>query len=316
MIRLMTPCRPCKKEQLEASLSLLEAYVGDRYPVGIEIVGPWNDFFDPKIIKEIKRSLQDLPSSFFLSLHAPFEGKISSKRNFFNSKQGFCNLLSVMRLADELGVDLVNLHSSMLLSYASLSKIGSKKKNGMEIYRKKATDKVLAGLTDVRFLLGKACGQKICVENVPYAWGGNSILDSKRMIYEACFVEPEDFLQIINPKANIFATIDVCHLAMVYDSSQLLAEIKKLGKGLGHIHLSDLGGVWQPFISLAKEGAVLGEGRIGEKVFKELLCYFLEYAKEQDLSLLLEINDKEFVKRENLRKSFRILMEWLKELDR
>ncbi len=316
MLRLMTPCRPCKKEQLEASLNLLKAYVGDRYPVGIEIVGPWNDFFDPKIIKETKRNLQDLPPSFFLSLHAPFEGKIGSKRNFFSSKQGFRNLFSVMRLADELGVDLVNLHSSMLLSCASLSKIGNKEEKGVEIYRKKAIDKVLAGLTDIRFLLGRACGQKICVENVPYTWGGDSILDPKRMIYEVCFVKPEDFLKIINPKANIFATIDVCHLSMVYDSSQLLAEIKKLGKGLGHIHLSDLGEIWQPFISFSKEGTVLGEGRIGEKVFKELLRYFLEYSKEQDLGLVLEINDEEFVKRENLRKSFKILMKWLKELDR
>ena len=315
MLRLITPCRPCKKEQLEASLDLLGVYVGDRYSVGIEIVGPWNDYFDPKIIEQTKKNLQGLPKSVFLSLHAPFDIKKGSKRNFFSSEQGFQNFLKVVKLADEIGANLVNFHSSLLLSYKDLKKMQKAGDENVKIYKTRSIMKVKRALEDVQFIAGNGASRKLCLENVYYVLSGDSILNPEKMIYETTFVEPEDFLRVINPAANIFATIDVCHLSMVYDSSQLLAKIKKLGKGLGHIHLSDSGGIWQPFVSPAKEGAVLGEGRIGEKVFKELLCYFLEYSKKQDLGLVLEINDKEFVRRENLRESFKRLINWLKESD-
>lgn len=155
---------------------------------------------------------------------------------------------------------------------------------------------------------------RICVENVPHCLAVDRVVDPEEAIYELCFVEPEDFLEIANPNKNIFATIDVCHLAQVYDSSQLLNQIQKLGRGLGHIHLSDLGGIWQPFINLVKENVIPGNGRIGEKAFKELLCYFLEYSEKQDLGIVLEINDKDSIRFEESKESFGKITDWLKDL--
>jgi sugar phosphate isomerase/epimerase len=139
-------------------------------------------------------------------------------------------------------------------------------------------------------------------------------LDPQKAFYEICFVDLSDFEKIVCSANNIFATVDVCHLAQVFDSSQLLDQIQRLGKGLGHVHFSDVGSIWCPFISLVKEGVTLGDGRIGKRVCKELLHYFLEYSKKQDLAIVFELHDENFKELEESRESLIRTMEWLETL--
>lgn len=304
----MTSCWPKDKTQLEVKIRLLKECVGNEHPVGLEIGLGMDDLNNPSMLKKIKANLEELPDSVYLSLHGPYDFKKGSKRNFFQSEEGFANLLKTTQLADEIKAELINIHANRFISYMEL-----KKKQSDLISFKEAS---IQGIKrDLQRLIKEAKpSQKICIENMPYFIGVDRVIDPEEAFYELCFVDPEDFLEIANPKKNIFATIDICHLAQVYDSSQLLSQIQKLGRGLGHIHLSDLGNIWQPFINLTEEGVIPGNGRIGEKVFKELLRYFLEFSEKQDLSIVLEINDKDLTKLEESKESFGKITDWLKDL--
>ncbi|MBI2450075.1 MAG: TIM barrel protein [Candidatus Nealsonbacteria bacterium] len=309
MLALQVPCRVTDGEQLRAKLGLLEDYKDTGYQFGIEIVGPWNDFFSLKNVKVIQKSLRSLPESLYLSLHAPYDARVNWKRNFFSSDKGFTNLLHVFYLADFFGVHLVNLHASLFCTNDELRKISAA--GNLEIRKRELIERVGAVLAEAH---SRYPQQKICLENMPYCWDHDLAPDPNDMIYETCFVDLKDFLSVVNPGNNIFATVDTCHLAAVYDSSQLLGEIKQLGGGLQHVHFTDIKRVWQPFVSLAEEGVVPGEGRIGEKIFKELLRYFSEFSLGQDLSIVLEINDKNLIELTNLKTSLKKTVGWLDEL--
>jgi len=311
-LRLMVPCRVSDERQLEAKIRVLRELVRDEYPIGLEIRTEMDDIYNPLILEKTKVNLEKLQESVFLSLHGPFELKRGSKRNFFSSEEGFENLVKTIKFAEEIEADLINIHAHLFVSYDELRKM--EQNNKIESFKRVSIQKVKRDLQKLRQTISPEI--KICVENMPYCLTSDTVLDPQEIIYELCFVDPEDFLQIVEPENNIFTTIDVCHLAQVYDSSRLFYQIQRLGRGLGHIHLSDLGNIWQPFIGLAKEGVIPGNGRIGERVFKEILGYLLEFSEKQDLGIVLEIDDKDFIKLEESKKSFKRVMGWLKELKR
>lgn len=312
MLRLMLPCRGSDKRELERRVQLLEECVGDEYPVGLEIwIHGMDEFYNPLILRKIKANLKEITGRMFLSIHGPIEIEKGSKRNFFQSEKDLKNLLKLIQLADEIGASLINIHVHSFLSYDELKERARKK--DLESFKRTSIQRIKR---DIQRLREVTSSQKICLENVAYSSTAGSVLDPQETIYELCFVEPKNILEIIDPEKNVFATIDICHLAQVYDSSQLLNQIQKLGRGLGHIHLSDLGNVWRPYISLAEEGVIPGNGRIGEKVFKELLGYLLGYTKTQDLGIVLEIKDESFIKPEESRESLKRVVRWLKELKR
>ena len=309
-IRLMSPCRVSDERQLKAKIEALRGLVGDEYSIGLEIRIEMDDIYNPLVLEKAKANLEKLQEPIFLSLHGPFEIKKGSKRNFFSSEQGFENLLKTVQFAEEIEIDLINIHAHSFASYNELGKIVQN--DELESFKKASIQRAKRGLQRLRQTISSKI--KVCVENMPYCLTADTVFDPREVIYELCFVDPNDFLQIVEPENNIFATIDVCHLAQVYDSSQLLSQIQKLGKGLGHIHLSDLGNIWQPFISLVKEGVIPGDGRIGERFFKEILEYLLKFSEKQDLGVVLEIDDEDLTKLEESRESFTRAIKWLKEL--
>jgi len=294
---------------------LLQEFFGDKYPIGIESFGYWSDYFDPFLFSVAKKNVEELmPKSIALSLHAPFPAKPHSIQDFFAFQQGFSSLKKMLDLADELGAELINFHASPLLTYDELRELSEHKK--IVAHKEKAIRLVKSRFERVQSLPCRKIPKKICIENVLYTCGHDKELDPAKMIYTIDFVDPMEIMEVNNPAKNIYTTIDVCHLVCAYDSSQLLEKIKLLGKGLGHVHFSDAGQVWTPFMNLGIEGAIPGQGRIGEKVGKELLAYFLEFSKEQDLSIVFEIKDKDYVRLEETKKSFEIIRGWLDELDK
>jgi len=310
-MRLMTPCSLNDKRQIKSKIALLKKYVRTEYPFGLEARVSMNDFSNPSVFESGISELKKLPKSVFLSLHGPIELKKGSKKNFFASEQGFQNLVKTVELANAIGAELINIHAHLFLSFDEAK---TTNRNDLVKIKKASMAKVKKDLE--RLIREVHPPQKICIENVPYCLTADTVLDPREMLYEFCFVDPYDFREIVAPEKNIFATIDVCHLAQVYDSSQLLEKTKKLGRGLGHIHLSDTVNIWQPFISLVEEGVIPGKGRIGERVFKELLGYFLKYSEKHDLSILIEVHDKDFTKLAESKESFKIVMRWLEELKR
>jgi len=305
-----------KREELKSKIRLLQEFFGDKYPIGIESFGYWNDYFDPFLFSIAKKNVEELmPKSMALSIHAPFSVKPHSIHDFFAFPQGFSSLKKLLDFSDELGADLINFHVSPLVTYGELKDLSEYKR--VQDHKEKTIRSVRSRLERAQALPCRKVLKKICVENVLYTFSHDRELDPEKMVYTIIdFSDPRDLMQVINPARNIYATIDVCHLACVCDSSQLLKKIKLLGNGLGHVHFSDAGQVWKPFMSLGAEGLIPGQGRIGEKVGKELLAYFLEISREQDLSIVFEIKDNDYLKLEESREGFKVIRKWLDELDK
>jgi len=307
----MLPCPGSDREQLEAKIDLLEECVGSKYPKGLEIGLEMEDLDNLKVLSDIENNLSILPNHMTTSLHGPIKLERGFQDNFFQSQQGFESLVKTIQFARDIKAEPVNIHAHSYVSYQKLKIL--KRDGGIEAYRRKAIANVKLGLHRLKELFSPS--PKICIENVPWCLTVDRVDDPQEALYELICVELSDFLEIVNPAQNIFATVDIDHLAQWRDSSQLLDDIKKLGRGLGHVHFSDVGDIWQPFISRVKEGIIPGDGRIGERVSKELLEYFVTFAERQELGIVLEVEEEDFSTPKNSRESLERTMKWLKELE-
>lgn len=303
MLRIMLPCY-LVKEQLEAKLALLRQVTEGRYlewlptedqkyAVGLEIGTDMPCFIEPTFFDRSKRLLDavGLPKELYLSFHGPHEMRAPNHPfNFFNGKDGFENLIRAVNFANLIGAELVNVHAHQGLHGRQLTAINRDGLTNLKQLHLRTVRDTLAKLRDKT-----GTTPIVCVENVPHNFHGDQHMDPLMCLYELAFVDPADFTEIISPTQNIFACIDVCHLAQVYDSSELLDKIKPLGADVRHVHFSDVSGVWHPYISICHEGRIPGTGRIGKRVSRELLAHFMALAEQVDVNLVLEINDSDWV---------------------
>lgn len=302
-LKIMFPCFAISRDQIDRKISILRE--NSSYGIGIEINGNWEHFFDPGSIQKIKTNAEEIPEDIYLSMHAPFNRSLLSE-NFFSSRKGFSNLLEVLNLAEEMRVNLVNLHSSTFLTHADIKKI-----KNLERYKNSQVEKVGQILREAA---KDYSNLQICVENMPWAWDYDITTDPEKMKWEPCFVEMEDFQKIT--RNNIRATLDVCHLAGGYDSSQLLEQARKIDPAmLREVHFGDCSGIWQPFREKVKENLIPGTGKIGERALKDLLLHFLEISKKQDLNIVLEINEENYRQPINSQKAIEIVNLWIEELN-
>lgn len=309
-LRLVLPCDASDDKQLKAKTQLLKQYQKKGFSIGLEILLEMDYLFNRDILERIITNVEGLPKSMVLSVHGPIELKKGSHRNFFQSEEGFSNLIKTVQFALLINAESINIHAHRFLSYEALKKAREDQK--IPALKRESILKVKADLIRLRERVSFL--PKIYVENVPYCLTVDNILNPEEALYELCFVDPQDFLKIIDPDKNIFATIDVDHLAQVYDSSQLLSKIQKIGRGLGQIHFSDVGTLWQPFISLVEEGLIPGDGRIGERIFRELLGYFIDYSRTQELNIVIEVHDRDYTELKESKIALRKVARWLKEI--
>lgn len=297
----MFPCFVIDKEQINKKISLLRNNSGH----GLEINGNWNHFFDSRSVQKIKSNVEKIPDDINLSLHAPFNMNLLEE-NFFSSKKGLLNLHKILNLAEELQINLINLHSSTFLNYEEIKKIPD-----LKSYKNSRVEEVVQVLKEATKDYSTL---QFCIENMPWAWDYDITTDPEKMKWEPCFVDLADFDKIT--ERNIHATVDICHLAGGNDSSQLLDQIKKIDPVMiREIHFGDSIGSWQPFRELVKENIVPGTGKIGEKILKDLLYYFLEISKKQDLNFVLEINEEDYLHPINSQRTINIVNAWIEELN-
>jgi len=303
MLRIMLPCY-LVKEQLEAKLALLRQLANGQIPchlagekqkfaIGLEIGTSMDSFLQPDFFDNGQRLLAeaDLPKDLFLSFHGPqFMETPCHPTNFFCSGKGFQNFVRAIDFAKAIGAGMVNIHAHQGMNHEQIKNLRPE-----ELEKIKQTDLLLACNTLTRLRKEVGSTPTVCVENVPYNYHGDRYPNPTHGLYDLAFVDPADFTKIISPEKNIFACIDVCHLAQVYDSSELLDKIVPLGTGVRHVHLSDVAGAWHPYISICQEGRIPGTGRIGKRVFRELLQHFVALSMQADVNLVLEINDSDFV---------------------
>lgn len=317
MLIIGSSCRPSKRDELEADINLLLEHFGDKYPICIETFGPWDDYFNSTIRDQAIKNLKDLmPKNEFskISVHAPFaSSEADSYRDFFMGPNFLREdrFRTIIDFAQDLNASVINFHASSILSYdeCQILYVG----NSLEQFRRKEIAWKKRVFNSISSIL-RGFPYKICVENLTNVMNSDKALDPVKALYAVDCVDLSDLAEIADPDNDIYATVDVCHLACSRDSSKLLDEIKSLGDKLGHIHFSDLGRIWTPFLTISKEGEIPGRGFIGERVGKELFAYFLEFSRTRDLIINLEIANKDFLRLDESRESFKIVRQWLDEL--
>lgn len=311
MLRIMLPCWPFE-DQLHAKTQLLRDLVGDRFPIGLEIGMSMDLMLQPLFLEQAKRRIKamDFEEDFFLGFHGPQALAVGTdlQQNFFVSEQGILNFGLAIDFARSIKAQLVNVHAQQPLDYATISKMSAE-----EVVRAKKQMLHNAEFVLRRLKQRKRSAPAICIENIPHNLRTDWQRSPEDALFELTFVDLADFKEIVDPAKGIFATIDICHLAQVYDSSELLDQIWKIpSDAIRHIHFSDVGGSWHPFISLASEGVIPGQGRIGGRVMRELLGYFVHLSRKQDINLMIEVNDENLVEIAESRESLKIVLGWLK----
>jgi sugar phosphate isomerase/epimerase len=308
MLRIMLPCSPFDINELSARAKILEEYVGKKYPIGLELVGGWEDFFNEKAIKVAKNNLEKIDKSIYLSLHAPLNKK-DLKRSFFNfgNKNSAKDFLYIVKLAEDLGVSLINFHAPAIFSYKQVFK----KNIDLNFLAEKQIEKVAKDLDKINF---KGI---LCAENVTDYYGAEdleikNLFDFKNINFSAGFVDLKDFLKLHEKQDKAFVTIDICHLSTICDSSEVIGKMREVAPLIRHIHFNDGLTVWRPLLSEFREGLVPGDGEIGKRVFKEDIVPFLVgLSKEQDINIMIEVLREDYITSENSKESLKRLLDWL-----
>lgn len=309
-MKIMVPVLAKGEKQIAVKLQILRELAGQR-EIGLEFMGSWDDFFDPATVEKIVANAAGLPEDVYLSLHAPFDARKENwGKNFFSSAAGLENFRQIMRLAEKIKARTVTTHVSGFHSFVEMKALQSGDGGKLRQARGDLIRHVQRTLVLIRTEFPAI---DVCVENVPYVWSMDTFLNPEAAVYEIAFAEPEDFLQITDKEARIFANIDVCHLAAVLDSSQIVSALRGLSSRLAYVHLSDLAGLWQPFIGVACEGAIPGQGRIGLRVFRESVQYLSYLSRTVDLKMVVEVHDYDHYDPQETRQALLKVIAWLDE---
>ncbi|MDP2909766.1 MAG: hypothetical protein Q8N69_01700 [bacterium] len=312
MLTIELPFRPLKEEQISARMRILQENVLD-YPVGLCVIGPWDDFFIAENRETIRRRLAKIDRSRFrIDLHAPLN-KEDRNANFFSSQRGFGNWREILDFAEGIGVGVVNAHAALALTFDEINYLGE---DGLEEMRQRHIQLVAIGLND-----SQEWETQICIENTPDiecarfldALNGKMETDPREVMYRVAFVEAEDFLDLRQLAPSALATIDVAHLAAMCDSSEIVSKMALVKDMMPHIHLSDASGKWRSHRSPFQTGLIPGKGRIGGRVFREIINFISRLAANRDISVVVEVcDDGDFVASKTSVEALQVLMNWFK----
>lgn len=308
MLRIMLPCSPFDANELNARAKILKEYIGEKYPIGLELVGGWEEFFNEKAIEVAEKNLEKIDKSIYLSLHAPLNVN-NSKKNFFN--QGYKNSIKdfsqIVKLAKNWGVSLINFHAPAIFSFKQIFK----KNIDLGFLAKKQIEKVAEDLNKINFK------GTLCAENVTDYYGSEdleikNLSDFKKINFNAGFIDLKDFLELHGKQNKVFLTIDICHLSTICDSSEIIGKMREVAPLIRHIHFNDGMTVWRPLLPRFKESLVPGEGEIGKRVFKEdIIPFLVELSKKQDINIMVEVLGEDYITSENSKESLKRLLDWL-----
>jgi len=109
-------------------------------------------------------------------------------------------------------------------------------------------------------------------------------------------------------------TFDTAHYGYEFpigDKIDLVSAIDIFGEHLRHVHISDAKGYWAPYVSIAGDGLVPGQGKIGEE---EFIRFFRHLRNNYDLSKVsieAEVQDADYQNPKNRRETLKRIVKWL-----
>jgi sugar phosphate isomerase/epimerase len=294
-----TPVLLTKESDLRTRVNLLNEGLKGRFPMGIEVVGGLDNFTDPEKYRAMVRNarLARELGVEFIAVHSPV-----TRDNYKNAptnlmEPDFHALEKVVWLAEEIGAELLSFHAEVHMGYKEAKSLISR----APIY--KALTKTftrLEGLTD-RVLFN--------LENMPWPLMGDVFRTAEEMIFDPVFSDVDE-LWLFAESCGCDVTFDTCHWGAAAENlHELVFVFSSISDHATHVHLSDVKGEWDSGRTLFEEGIVLGEGKLGTHL-REFVLY-LRDSNSSSVSLTLEINDRDFSKLEESRRSLQKLMEWL-----
>lgn len=327
---ILTPARAKNKKDLKLRYGVLKEKIQGRYKIGFEVILLGGAEGDLKSSKKIAGNLEPYrkKENFQINLHHSIERKdFSSKSTDLTRNEGLQTLSKALELANEIRAEVV-VHTENFYFGKEIAenKISLKKKRALQ---KKIKEEVIREKKKTGF------EGKIAFENVPPAimgdWPGFDTAEN--MIYDPLIITADDFSEFADLENNIGVCFDVCHYNItkkaigrvlkrgvndlnirkfgllclpkeqIKEQPGYIEVAEKLGKGLFEIHFSDSLGLWEEGKSYYKEGVALGEGE-NTDFFKELLGYL----KNKDISVNLEVKDKNLKLLEETKKSIKWLI--------
>ncbi|MCK5149964.1 sugar phosphate isomerase/epimerase [Candidatus Pacearchaeota archaeon] len=300
MVTILMPTMAAFRGDVETVLSILEKKVGNQNQIGLEIIGKADHFKNPEHLEKIVTNINELAKGAYISVHGfsgidVYESGLADMRT---EASGGKLIDTYMDIAKKTNAKYVHVHSA-----AGYQGLKNKPKNLVE-EQQKIRRTLLSRMGDETISLG--------IENLPSPSAGDfkKYMESPKEMWCDCVETIDDCLNIVKD-SDLKITLDTCHYAcrIPKENIEIISVVKKLGEHAGYFHLSDVKGFYIPHKSVWKEGIIPGQGRIGEKNFKD----FIKYIKENFLNakLCIETDNADFKKMDESAKAIEKIVRWL-----
>ena len=256
---------------------ILEKYVpkGSR---GLKVIGSAEDFTTQEGLETVRENMKPYVDSFKIAIHG-FSGLAVYTEGLADlTKEAGKNLLDTyIKLGETLNAAYIHLHAAAGYNGNSPCLFYTNLDEAKELVRRT----LIGGQNSTHIPIG--------IENLPTPSAGDFDTDP-HTVWRDYVESVEDCLDVVR-NTNLKVTFDTCHYACGIEEIDLVAGARALGEHLNFLHISDVGGFWDPYESLWTEGLVPGEGRIGDEQFEKFFDYIRE--EHSDISICIEVSNKD-----------------------
>jgi len=155
---------------------------------------------------------------------------------------------------------------------------------------------------------------KIGLENLPVFPNSDNpdLINCPEKVGKTVFETLEDYVAVVNG-TNLMLTFDAAHFAYDLEKGRidLVSAVDVFGGYLRHVHVSDAKGVWVPHESVAGDGYVPGEGKIGSDEFARFFRHLKDNYDLSKINVEAEVQDSDYSNLVNREETLRRIVKWL-----
>jgi sugar phosphate isomerase/epimerase len=156
---------------------------------------------------------------------------------------------------------------------------------------------------------------RIGLENLPLFPNSDDpdLIHKPEKVGRTVFEELSDYRRAVED-TPIRLTFDTAHYA--YDAPigakvDIVSAVDVFGDYLRHLHISDARGFWEPGKSVARDGYIPGEGKIGIEEFKRFFTHIKENYDLTKVTLEAEVQDEDYSNPINREETLKRMVNWL-----
>ncbi len=319
MVKILLPVMAAFKDDVETMFSLLERTVGNKHEIGVELIGKHEHFHGPEkeeFLERIVENINSIAEGSYIVVHG-FSGLPVYREGIADMRTdvGKELLSTYLLLGEKVKAPYIHVHTAA--GYRGEEKSPEEKeKAAIEIQQNLMRTYMGHGDTVRRCNAQYNHEMMVGIENLPTPSTGDLVLSPNDVFRD--YVETlEECCKVV--KSTTFKiTLDTCHYAADKEGEinlrDAITEIDEhtemlSDRYLAYLHISDVSGFWKPNQELWTEGVIPGEGRIGDKAFKE----FFDYVKINfpDIGICIEVANKDFKNPRESEESIKKVLSWL-----